>query len=81
MPTPACHTQSLIAGMLSSASDKAALIAAGVAGSTPLWYESVKQISDAAAILGPTLAAVFVGSKIVLTWVQIWRAARGGKSE
>jgi hypothetical protein len=77
MPTPACHTQSLVAGMMQTASDKVALIAAGVVGSTPLWYEGAKQISDIAAMLGPGLAAVFVASKIVLTWVQIWRAARG----
>jgi hypothetical protein len=77
MPTPSCHAQNLVSGMLASASDRIAFVAAGVVGSAPLWYDWAKNVSDFGAIVGPGLAAAFVGSKIVLTWVQIWKTAAG----
>lgn len=77
MPTPSCHAQGLLSGMMQSASDRIAFIAAGVVGTTPIWWEAAKQVSEVGATLGPGLAALYVVSKIILTWVQIWRAARG----
>lgn len=72
MPTPQCHNLSHILGsMFQSTSDKIAWAAAGVAGSAPLWSDYFQNVNDAAVRLGPTLAAVFVTSKIILTWVQI----------
>ncbi|WP_156967767.1 hypothetical protein [Methylosinus sp. PW1] len=80
MPTPTCHAQGLLSGLSETASDKVALIAAGVVGSTPLWFDAAKQVSEVGAMLGPGLAAALVISKIVQIWVaimiQIWKAAR-----
>jgi hypothetical protein len=82
MPTPLCHTQNfasqMLHGLVSNASDRIALYAAApVVGTAPLWIDRARQISEVGAMLGPGLAALFVISRIVLTWVQIWKTARG----
>ncbi|BDV33908.1 hypothetical protein [Methylocystis iwaonis] len=76
MPTPQYHLQNLLGGMLSTTSDRVAFAVAGVAGSAPLWKEQAREISELAALVGPILAGLFVISKIILTWVQIWKEAR-----
>ena len=84
MPTPCCHSLSnMLNGMFQTTADKAAFVAAGVIGSSPLWRDYFQHVNDAAVLLGPPLAAVFVTSKIVLTWVQIarelWKKERGDR--
>lgn len=75
MPTPQCHNLThILPSMFQSTSDKIAWAAAGVAGSAPLWSDHFWHINDAAIRFGPTLAGIFVTSKIILTWVQIWKA-------
>ncbi|ATQ67718.1 MULTISPECIES: hypothetical protein [Methylosinus] len=80
MPTPSCHAQTalsqIVSGLATTTSDRIALALAPAVGTAPLWIDRARQISELGAILGPGLAALFVASKIVLTWVQIWRAAR-----
>lgn len=76
MPTPACHTQSIIANLMQTANDKLTLAAASVVATTPLWWEAARRISEVGAMIGPGLAAVYVMSRIVLTWAQIWRTLR-----
>lgn len=84
MPTPQCHNLShILSSMFQSTSDKIAWAAAGVAGSAPLWSDHFQHINDAAVRLGPTLAGIFVTSKIILTWVQIvktWRRSEMPKN-
>ncbi|WP_330084850.1 hypothetical protein [Methylocystis iwaonis] len=75
MPTPQYHLQNLLGGMLSTTSDRVAFAVAGVAGSAPLWKEQAQEISELAALVGPILAGLFVLSKIILTWIQIWKEA------
>lgn len=77
MPTPQHHLSNLLSGLIQSSSDKIALAAAGVIGSAPLWPASVRDVSNDFVVWGPILAGLLVVSKIVLTWVQIWKAARG----
>jgi hypothetical protein len=74
MPTPNCHhLSSVLASMFQSTSDKIAWAAAGVAGSAPLWSDYFQHVNDAAVRMGPTLAAIFVCSKTILVWVQIFK--------
>lgn len=66
--------------MFHSAADRAALLAAGVIGTASLWEGKLKEVNEIAVLLGPTLAATFVASKIILTWIQIAKEAlRPGK--
>lgn len=81
MPTPQHHLGNLLNGLIATTADRVALAAAGIAGSAPLWRVKGADISDFFAMLGPVLAGVFVASRIVLTWVQIWKAARAARSE
>lgn len=74
MPTPQHHLSNLIGGMFQTASDRLAFAAAGVVGSAPLW--TAKDVSSEFVIWGPILAGLLVVSKIILTWVQIWKEAR-----
>jgi hypothetical protein len=75
MPTPNCHSLSHIVGsMFQTTADKAAFVAAAAIGSSPFWRDYFQHVNDAAVLLGPPLAAVFVTSKIALTWIQIARA-------
>jgi hypothetical protein len=77
MPTPTCHSLSnILSGMFHTTSDKVALLAAGVASSAPLFKDHLQHVNEYALMLGPTLAGVFVVSKIVLTWVQISKELR-----
>lgn len=76
MPAPQYHLQNLLGGMLSTTSDRVAFAVAGLAGSAPLWKEQAREISELAALAGPILAGLFVVSKIILTWIQIWKEAR-----
>jgi len=78
MPTPSCHTLSnLLTGMFQSTSDKAAWAAAGVASSAPLLKDHLQSVNEYALMLGPTLAGIFVVSKILLTWIQISKELNG----
>jgi hypothetical protein len=76
MPTPEYHLRNMLGEMIHTTSDRVALVAAGVAGTAPLWKDRVRDISDIAAASGPILAALFIVSKIILTWVHIWKEAR-----
>jgi hypothetical protein len=73
MPTPEYHLRNMVGEMIQSTSDRVAFVAAGVAGTAPLWKDSVRDISDIAAAIGPILAALVVVLKIILTAVQIWK--------
>jgi hypothetical protein len=79
MPTVQHHLASLSNGLIATTADRVALAAAGIAGSTPLWREKSGEVSDFFALIGPILAGVFVLSRIVLTWIQIWKAACAAK--
>jgi hypothetical protein len=80
MPTPSCnHAHGLLSGMVSTASDRIAFVAAGAAASAPLWLEHVRAVSDVAAALGPTLAGLFLALKCALVIVEIWKAWRGAR--
>jgi hypothetical protein len=76
MPTPEYHLRNMVGEMIQSTSDRVAFVAAGVAGTAPLWKDSVRDISDIAAAIGPILAALVVVLKIILTAVQIWKTIR-----
>lgn len=76
MPTPQHHLSNILGGMFQTASDKVALAAAGVIGSAPLWALNAQDVSGLFVTWGPILAGLLVVSKIVLTWVQIWKAVR-----
>ncbi len=76
MPTPEHHLRNMLGEMIQSTSDRMALVAAGVAGTAPLWKDRVRDISDIAAASGPILAVLFVALKIILTAVQIWKTIR-----
>jgi hypothetical protein len=78
MPTPQHHLSYIFGGMAHNVSDKVALAAAGVVGSAPLWALNAQDVSGGFVTWGPILAGLLVVSKIVLVWVQIWKAARGG---
>jgi hypothetical protein len=80
MPTPEYHLRNMLGEMIQSTSDRVALVAAGVAGTAPLWKNSVRDISDIAAAIGPILATLFVALKIILTAVQIWKEVRARRS-
>jgi len=80
MPTPQHHLSNLLSGMFHTAADRAALVAAGIVGTASLWKDKLQDVNEVAVLLGPALAATFVASKIVLTWIQIAKEAlRPGK--
>lgn len=66
----------MIGGMFQSPSDKIAWAAATVASGAPLLKDHLQNANEYALLLGPTLAGVFVASKIILTWVQISKELR-----
>lgn len=75
MPTPQHHVSNLLGGMFHTAADRAALLAAGVVGTASLWKDKLQEANEIAVVVGPTLAATYVASKILLTWIQIAREA------
>lgn len=76
MPTAHCHLSGIIssavAGMFHTTSDRAAFIVAGVAGSAPWWLHGV---NDIFVLIGPTLAGLFLASKVILGVLQIIKEA------
>ena len=73
MPTPQCRSlfSAILDGLFQSTSDKIAWVAAAGGAAAPTLSDYLHGINSAAVWLGPPLAAVFVASKIVLTWAQI----------
>jgi hypothetical protein len=81
MPNAQHHLSNFLTGMVQTASDRLSLVAAGGLISAPWWQQSAQDWSSTLVFFGQILAALLVGSKIVLTWVQIWHAARGKGKE
>jgi hypothetical protein len=75
MPTPQHHLSNLLGGMFHTAADRAAFVAAGVVGTASLWKDKLQEVNEIAVLLGPTLAAIFVASKIILAWIEIAKSA------
>jgi hypothetical protein len=76
MPTPQHHLGNLLQGMIATTGDRVSFVVAGFVGSAPFWRSRMQETADWFVIIGPVLAGVFVISKIVLTWIQIWKTAR-----
>jgi hypothetical protein len=75
MSTPQHHLQALN-DLFPTISDKIALAAAGAVGSAPWWVKWLQETHDIPVLLGPWLAGVFVMSKTIQVWIEIWRKAR-----
>jgi hypothetical protein len=75
MPTPQYHLQQLNE-IFPTISDKVALAAAGAVGSAPWWLTKLQETHDIPVLLGPWLAGLFVISKVIQVWVEIWRGRR-----
>ncbi|QGM94726.1 hypothetical protein F7D13_12235 [Methylocystis rosea] len=73
MPTPTCHSLSrmIVDSLFQTTSDKIAWVAAAGGMTAPAIADYLHGINGAAVWLGPPLAAIFIASKILLTWVQI----------
>lgn len=77
MPTPHCqrHLASILTdawgSVFQSASDRAALVVAGVAGAAPLWQSWVRDFNNAFLSIVPTLGGVFLVFKLTLVAIQV----------
>lgn len=78
MPTLQHHLAKMVDNMIATTADRVAMTAAAAVGTAPVWASRVQDVSSGFVVWGPILAGLLVASKIVLTWVQIFKAARGG---
>lgn len=77
MPTPHCQRHLVpiltdaLGSVFHSASDRTALVVAGVAGSASLWQSWLRDFNNAFLSLVPTLGGVFLVFKLSLVAIQV----------